>query len=118
MVKAVRGAIQCSKDTEQEIASKIYSLISTMLEENAIAEKKIISIQFSQTEDLFELNCAAGLRKYGFANVPLFCSQEPKCRNSMPRVIRVLITCEMDENRECRHVYMNGAERLRPDIAG
>ena len=117
MIRAVRGAVQCRKDSKQEIAEKTHTLVSEILQANGISVDDIISIQLSQTCDLYELNCAAGLRRYGFANVPLFCSREPDCKGAMPRVIRVLLTCRMKDNTKSRHIYLDGAEKLRPDIA-
>lgn len=116
-VRAIRGAIQCSCDTDTEIARKTFVLLDSIVRENQISEEEIISIQFTQTEDLYSLNCAAGLRQYGYDNVPLFCAQEPKCADSLPRIIRVLLTCSIDETRGIKHIYLEGAKKLRPDIA-
>jgi chorismate mutase len=117
MIQAVRGAIQCGEDSQTEIARQTNKLVTAIIEENGIAVEDIVSIQFTQTTDLLELNCAAGLRRYGFSDVPLFCSQEPECRGSMPRVIRVLLTCTRNGGGACKHIYLGGAEKLRPDIA-
>jgi chorismate mutase len=47
----------------------------------------------------------------------LFSVQEPYCKNSVERIIRVIIHCYLDEGSKVRHVYRNGAEVLRPDRA-
>jgi chorismate mutase len=39
--------------------------------------------------------------------------QEGRFRGSLPGTIRVLVHCDLEE--APRHVYMNGAELLRPD---
>jgi chorismate mutase len=116
MIQAARGAIQCGEDSRTEIARQTHKLVTSIIEENNISLEDIVSIQFTQTTDLVELNCAAGLRRYGFSDVPLFCAQEPETRGSMPRVIRVLLTCIRDSGEACRHMYLGGAEKLRPDI--
>lgn len=118
MIIAIRGAIACEKDEKNEIARKTHTLVDTIVRKNKIGHDRIISIQFTQTKDLYSLNCAAGLRKYGFDGIPLFCAQEPECSGSMPRVIRVLLTCDIERDIPIRHQYLEGAETLRPDIAG
>ncbi len=118
VIKALRGAIQCALDTEEEIAQQTKTLISTLIEKNNVLQENIISIHFTQTKDLYALNCASGLRQFGYQNVPLFCSQEPECSEAMPRMIRVLMTCYIETDRKCVHAYLNGAEKLRPDLSG
>ena len=118
MLKAVRGAIQVSCDNEDLIGEKTNELISTIIHENGIDQMDIVSIQFTQTSDLLSLNCAAGLRRYGFDRIPLFCAQEPACKDAMPRVIRTLVTCYVGRRKEVKHIYLGGAEQLRPDLAG
>ncbi len=113
-VRAVRGAIQVRENIDYIIAECVRRLISEIIEKNKIDIKNIISIIFSQTDDLTEKNPAAALRNDGFANTPLFCTREPDVNESMKRVIRVLITLETD--RILIPVYLEGAKNLRPDI--
>ncbi|MCK5197093.1 MAG: chorismate mutase, partial [Spirochaetales bacterium] len=70
----------------------------------------------SQTDDLNVKNPAAALRKDGFDETPLFCTKEPNIVGSMERVIRVLITMEMETDRIPEPVYLEGAKNLRLDI--
>lgn len=117
MIRAVRGAIQIDVDKDFEIAERTHQLVTEILKKNTITLQNVVSIQFTQTIDLVSLNCAAGLRRFGFGEVPLFCAQEPNCDYTMPRIIRVLVTFNSDKNQEVKHIYLNGAENLRPDIA-
>ena len=80
------------------------------------AESDLISIVFSQTRDLNEANPASALREIGYSDVPLFCTQEPEYKGSMPGVIRVLVSFNCAEKRKVIPVYLDGAEALRTDI--
>ena len=116
MTKAVRGAIQVREDSRQAIGDAVVRLVTEILRANAIAENHIVSIIFSLTQDLTALNPATGLRQVGFADTPLFCTQEAVIAGGMPRVIRALLTWESLERRRTIPVYMDGAEALRSDL--
>jgi len=115
-VQAVRGAIQLAADSPEAMTEGVGRLLSRMLEANGFAEDNIVSILFSQTTDLSAENPARALRRSGFAQTPLFCTSEPSYPDSLPRVLRVLVTVEVAERFEVRPVYLDGARRLRPDI--
>jgi chorismate mutase len=117
MTKAVRGAIQVAANEAEAIEAAAARLVQEILRVNAIAENLIVSIIFSQTEDLTAANPAAGLRRVGFGATPLFCTQEPRVEGSLARVIRVLVTWEALERRLIVPVYLEGARVLRPDLA-
>lgn len=113
-VKAVRGAIQIKENNPKSIEHGVVKLITTIIEDNKIDENKIISIIFSQTNDLNTLNPAAALRTVGYSETPLFCTKEPDIIGSMKRIIRVLITTESDK--KLNPVYLEGAHKLRLDL--
>ena len=117
MTKAVRGAIQVTQNGKRAIYEASQRLVSEILKANEILPQAIISIIFSQTVDLDAGYPATGLREVGFADTPLFCVQEANVRDSMPRVIRVLVSFEGEAQRKPSAVYLDGAELLRPDIA-
>ena len=86
-----------------------------LLEKNAILEDDIVSVMFTVTADLTALNPATALRQAGFGKaVALFAAAEPCIANSLPRVIRVLVTYY--GSKKPVPVYLNGAEMLRPDL--
>ena len=116
MVKAVRGAIKIDEDKRDVIDRAILELISVLTGKNKIHEKGIVSIIFSQTKDILSRNPAAALRKTGYKYIPLFCTQEPEYENEMKQVIRILITYNCENDNETFPVYLNGAEKLRPDL--
>lgn len=112
---ALRGAV-CCKNSEEDIQKQVELLYDELMLHNSYAEEDIVSIIFSVTSDLDELNPAAALRKNGRASdLALFCTAEPSVKNAMPGVIRVLIHCYLDSGLVPVHCYLNGAESLRPD---
>jgi chorismate mutase len=120
MVFGVRGAIVVGQNTRERIWAAAVRLVGEMRDRNALAESDIVSILFSLTEDLNAGNPAEGLRRTGYAHTPLFCLPEAKVERGMPGVLRALLTAEssrITDRRSVAHVYLDGAEALRPDLA-
>ncbi|MCL2127932.1 MAG: chorismate mutase [Treponema sp.] len=112
---ALRGAAQC-ENSATDIREQVSLLYDSLLESNRLAEEDIVSIIFSQTEDLDAANPASALRQTGRAGeLALFAVKELEASGSLPRVIRALIHCYLPQGSKPRHVYRNGAELLRPD---
>lgn len=116
----IRGATG-AENTKESIISNVQQMCSAIFLKNKLRENDIVSIQFTITKDLTAMNPAAALRKGGdcgidVSKVPLFCSAEPEIDGSPEKMIRVLVTSYTDENAEIHHVYINGGEKLRPDL--
>jgi len=118
MTRAVRGAIQVVDNSAAAIEAAGARLAREIFRVNRIAENHIVSILFSMTEDLTAANPATGLRRTGYSTTPLFCTQEARVDGALPRVIRVLVTYESPDGAAAVPVYLDGAEGLRPDLAG
>lgn len=117
MVKAVRGAISIEKNNLESMEKGVVSLISAVTEKNNINELNIISIIFSQTNDLNIANPAAALRASGkYMNIPLFCTQEPEYEKSISSIVRVLLTFESMTQEIIQPVYLGKAVELRKDL--
>jgi chorismate mutase len=116
----IRGAV-CTENNASSITENVCALCSALFSQNGIAAGDIVSIQFTVTDDIDALNPAAALRKENagidVSECALFCSSEPRMKNSLARVVRVLVTAYMNEGSLPHHVYLNGAEVLRPDFA-
>ena len=116
----IRGAVCCG-NTPEAIVAGVEHLATALLHGNSLQASDIVSIQFTVTEDLTALNPATALRRSGAGSVAsqcaLFCSQEPRYEGSLPGVVRVLITAYMDEGAKPVSAYLDGAEKLRPDLA-
>ncbi len=126
MVKAIRGAIQVSANAASDIHAAGARIVAEILQANDLSAGDLISLLFSMTRDLTAANPAAGARRQlpGLSEVPLFCVQEAEVDGGLPRVVRVLATFRVPPSwrRQSRSratpVYLDGAGRLRPDLAG
>lgn len=118
-VVAIRGAT-CCDNTKEEITLYVCKLLNDIVRENDLNAEDIVSIQFTVTKDIDELNPATALRlgntKIDVSNIPLFCAQEPEIKGGLEYVIRIMVTAYMREFAVRKNVYINGAERLRPDF--
>lgn len=95
----------------------VFELIGSLRDKNSIEEERIISIIFSQTQDLNVANPAAALRKSGaYGAVPLFCTQEPEYEGSIDSIVRVLVTYDSELKELPVPVYLGEATRLRRDL--
>jgi chorismate mutase len=115
-VKAVRGAVSVHEDSPQAVESSVKTLIDILLKKNRLKLRDIISIQFTQTYDITSRNPAGALRKYGFGNIPLFCSAEPRYAQEIERIIRILILYRGRKGRRPNPVYLGEAQKLRKDL--
>lgn len=115
----LRGATG-ALNTEDSIKKSVVEMCLRLFKENSLNVDDIVSIQFTITSDLTKMNPAAALRKgqneFDVSPCALFCSQEPVIDGSPERMIRLLVTAYMPENSTLYHVYINGAEKLRPDF--
>ncbi|MDR0784756.1 MAG: chorismate mutase [Treponema sp.] len=115
---ALRGAVQCLNEAV-DIEKWVSALYRELLAKNSLNEADVVSVIFSVTQDLDLLNPCAALRRAGWAReLALFATQEPSAQDGLPRVIRILMHCYLNEGATLRHVYCNGAEVLRPDRKG
>ena len=71
------------------------------------------------TNDLDATFPARAIREIeGWEMVPLMCSTEIPVKGSLPKCIRLMVQINTDKShREIRHVYLNEAQKLRPDLS-
>jgi chorismate mutase len=114
-VFALRGATRCCNEGE-DITRQVAALYDELLGANSLVEEDIISLIFSVTRDLDAKNPAAALRQSGRGgNLALFALQEADIQGGPDRTIRILLHCYLHSGILPRHIYRNGAEKLRPD---
>ena len=112
---ALRGATGVSEDSPEAIVKSVRECFEALLAENHLSEADLACILFTITSDLQSKNPAGALRESGHGScVPLFCMQEPEIKGMMPRCVRILLVLK-EERSGLVPVYINGAERLRPD---
>jgi chorismate mutase len=87
-----------------------------MLMRNGVTSESVVSAFFTVTPDLVSEFPARAARDLGWNDVAMLCSTEIPVPGAIGRVIRVLLHVEMPLNSSLKHVYLNGAEELRPDL--
>lgn len=91
-----------------------------MVRRNELQPEYISNIWITMTQDLDATFPAKAIRQLeGWDLVPLMCSVEIPVQGSLPRCIRFMIQVNTDKSQsEIKHVYLNEAKRLRPDLSG
>jgi chorismate mutase len=116
-VRAVRGAVQIAADETDLILEATARMVAAVLERNHWSEEDLVSILFTATPDLAAAYPASGARRLGLVATPLMCATEIDVPAALPRVVRMLAHVETDKPRsKVQHVYLDGAEVLRPDL--
>ena len=119
LIVAIRGATTVNDNTLEEISSKTVELLTEVMVRNQLSERDLISIIFTMTDDLNAYYPAAAVREAGLIkNTPLMCVQESKVLGSLPLCIRLLVHCQSTKLTKdtVKHVYLNEAHKLRPDL--
>ncbi|MDR3312419.1 MAG: chorismate mutase [Spirochaetaceae bacterium] len=115
----IRGAVGC-KNTADAILTAVDRLCSRLFAANSLSADKIVSIQWTITPDLTAMNPATALRRSSAASVAagcaLFCAAEPVIAGGTPGMLRVLVTAYLPAGSRPVPVYIDGAEKLRPDL--
>jgi len=115
--RGVRGATTTDANTRDEILAATQQLLALMIRLNGIDSEDIASAFFTVTQDLNAEFPASAARQLGWNDVPLLCSYEIDVPGSLERCIRILANWNTSKGqREIVHVYINGAEKLRPEF--
>jgi chorismate mutase len=117
-LRALRGAITVDSNEADAILSATEELVHEVMERNALTPDRMVSCIFTCTNDLDAEFPAVAARDMGLSAVPLLCAREIDVPGALPRVIRLLLHCNMDPEIEPRHVYLREAEQLRRDLQG
>ncbi|WP_243710198.1 chorismate mutase [Micromonospora sp. KC213] len=118
-VRAIRGAIQVDRDDPRDITTQTQRLLTEVMRRNELTEDDLISVFFTATPDLVSCFPAEAARRLGLTDVPLLCATEISVPGALGRVVRLLAHVRTARPRAAvNHVYLDGAARLRPDLAG
>lgn len=117
-VRAVRGAITIEHNTVDEIKAATVDLLTAITENNNFNISDIVYTEFTVTSDISAATPAKFARtELGWHTVPLMCTKEFEFENSLKMAIRVLIVFNSNlSQKDIVHVYLKGAEKLRPDL--
>ncbi|AIQ13504.1 chorismate mutase [Paenibacillus durus] len=117
--RGIRGATTVTRNDETEILRETVLLLREMVERNDIIAEDICSVWITMTTDLDATFPARAIREIeGWELVPLMCSTEIPVKGSLPKCIRLMVQVNTDKSQsEIRHVYLNEAQKLRPDLS-
>jgi chorismate mutase len=113
-MRGIRGATQVAANTVPAIEEAVVELCREIERRNEIRPEMIVWAIFTVTHDLDADFPARAARVAGWTDVPMICSREIPVPGSMAMIIRVLLHVDSDGPRN--HVYLRGAQALRPDL--
>ena len=115
---SIRGAITVKENSVKEIKDATCILISELVKQNNLNESKIINVIFTATNDLDSVNPATIAREeFKLGSTSMLCVQEMKVKNGLEKCIRVMVNAYTNLSKnDIKHVYLGGAESLRPDL--
>lgn len=117
-VRALRGATTIDDDTPEQVTERVKALMAALFERNELANDDVISLVVTGTSDIRSHHPATAARAFGLPDVPILGAQELEIDGGLSRCVRVLLHVETDRSRrELRHVFLEGARALRPDLA-
>ena len=115
-LRGVRGATVATENTKEAIFEATRELLERLVEANGIRAEDVASALFSTTRDLNAEFPAIAARQIGWTDIALMCMHEMDVPHGLSQCVRILIHWNTDKRaNEIRHVYIRGAEKLRPD---
>lgn len=116
--RGVRGATTADSNTRDDILAATRQLVALIMRQNGIESEDVASATFTTTTDLDAEFPALAARQLGWLDVPLLCGHEINVPGSLRLCVRVLVHWNTDKAQsEVNHVYIKGAQRLRPDLS-
>ena len=119
MNRGIRGATTVTRNDEEEILRETARLMEEIVRQNDVNPENIGCVWITMTHDLDAAFPARAIRAVeGWDLVPLMCATEIPVKGSLPMCIRLMIQINTEKSQqEIHHVYLNEAQRLRPDLA-
>jgi chorismate mutase len=91
-------------------------MLEKLIQANGIQPEDIASVFFSTTRDLNAEYPAVAARQIGWTDTALMCMHEMEVPHGLARCVRVMVHWNTTRRAdEIVHVYLNGAEALRPE---
>lgn len=120
MIRGVRGAITVKADKPEVILAETRRLVLEMAKENRIEPEDVASVIVSTTTDISSAFPAKAVRTIDqWTYVPVMCTHEMDVPGSMPLCIRIMMHVNTAiSQKEIKHIYLNEAVKLRPDLQG
>jgi len=115
--RGVRGATTVQNNQRDVILRETRRLLALLIKLNGIAAEDVASVIFTTTPDLNAEFPALAARQLGWREAALLCGHEMNVPGSLPRCIRILVHWNTEKSAaDIRHVYLNDAQTLRPDL--
>jgi len=116
--RGIRGATTVDANTKQAIVEATRELLDKLVEANDIDPADVGSIFFTATPDLDAEFPAVAARQLGWTDAAMLCAHEMGVPGSMPMCLRIMIHWNTTRAaKDIKHVYIRGAQGLRPDRA-
>jgi chorismate mutase len=116
-VRALRGATTIDDDSPDHITERVKALMAALFERNDLGNDDVISAVVTATPDIRSHHPATAVRAFGLPDVAILGAQELEIDGGLARCVRVLLHVESDRARtDLRHVFLEGAKVLRPDL--
>ena len=116
--RGVRGATTVDENSRDDVLKSTRQLLALMIRQNGIVSADVASAIFTTTADVNAEFPALAARQLGWIDVPLICTHEISVPGALQKCIRILLHWNTDKpQQEINHVYIKGAERLRPDLS-
>jgi chorismate mutase len=116
-VRAVRGATTLDVDAPDHIRERVKALMAALYERNALESDQVISAFVTATPDVTTFHPSTAVREFGLDDVPIIGAQELLIAGTLPRCVRVMLHVETDLSKaQLRHIFLEGASTLRPDL--
>jgi chorismate mutase len=118
--RGIRGAITVKANQEKEILDATIALLNAIVEVNRFKPEDIACVWVTVTHDLDATFPARAIRQMaGWELVPLMCSLEIPVKGSLEQCVRLMVLVNTEASQaDIRHVYLGGAQALRPDLSG
>lgn len=114
--RGVRGATVVGANSREAILAGTRELLQCMIEANGIDPDDVASAIFTTTPDLDAEFPAVAARQLGWYDQALLCGHEMAVPDALDKCVRILIHWNTTKGvDEIEHIYINGAESLRPD---
>ena len=115
--QGIRGATTVEANTREAILAATTELLTEMVRANDVRTEDVASVIFTTSPDLNAEFPAVAARTLGWTHVALLCAHEMNVPGSLPMCLRILLHVNTARGPdEIVHVYLRGAQVLRPDI--
>ncbi len=117
LVRGIRGATTVESNSKEAILEAAGELLEAIVAANQIEREYVASVVFSTTPDLNAEFPAVAARNLGWTDIALMCGHEMAVPGSLQHCLRILMHVNTDlAAGEVKHVYLRGAQALRPDL--